>query len=304
MSASGHSASLRAIFFAFGANLAIALAKTAGALYTASGSMLAEAVHSYADTGNQVLLFFGLKQSQKPPDEKHPMGYGKNSYFWSFVVAVLLFTLGGVFSIYEGWHKLQHPEALHQGWVALVILGAAIILEMVSLFGCLNAINDVKGRKSIRQWLGTTRNAELVVVLGEDSAAILGLVIAFVFVALSAVTGNPVYDAVGSVCIGIVLIGVSLFVASRIKTLIIGATAEPAVREKIHQIITQDKNVTQLFNVITIQFGSSVMLAAKIKLPDTMSVKAAAEKVNMLELEIKKELPNIAWCFIEPDVED
>ncbi len=162
MSVSGHSASLRAIFFAFG-NLAIALTKTAGAIYTASGSMLAEAVHSYADTGNQVLLFFGLKQSQKPPDEKHPLGYGKNSYFWSFVVAVLLFTLGGVFSIYEGLHKLQHPEALHQVWVALVILGAAIALEMVSLFGCLNAIHDVKGRKSIRQWLGTTGNAELVV---------------------------------------------------------------------------------------------------------------------------------------------
>ncbi len=140
--------------------------------------------------------------------------------------------------------------------------------------------------------------------MGEDSAAILGLVVAFVFVALSAVTGNPVYDAIGSVCIGIVLIVVSLFVASRIKTLIIGTAAEPEIREKIHQIIMQDENVTQLFNVITIQFGSSIMLAAKIRLPDSMSVKAAVEKVNMLELRIKKELPGIAWCFIESDVED
>ena len=121
MSASGHSSSLKAIFFAFGANLAIAIAKTAAAIYTSSGTMLAEAIHSYADTGNQVLLYFGLKQSQKEPDEQHPLGYGKNSYFWSFVVAVLLFTLGGLFSIYEGWHKFHHPEALHQPWVGLLV---------------------------------------------------------------------------------------------------------------------------------------------------------------------------------------
>ena len=113
MSTAGHSSSLKAIFFAFGANLVIALAKTAGAMYTASGSMLAEAIHSYADTGNQLLLFFGLKQSQKAPDEEHPLGYGKNSYFWGFVVAMLLFSVGGIFSVYEGWHKLNHPEALH-----------------------------------------------------------------------------------------------------------------------------------------------------------------------------------------------
>ncbi len=266
--------------------------------------MLAEAIHSYADTGNQVLLFFGLKQSQKLPDEEHPLGYGKNSYFWSFVVAVLLFTMGGLFSIYEGWHKLQHPEALHQAWVALLILGAAIILEIISLLGCLSAINDVRSNKTFRQWLDTTRNAELVVVLGEDSAAILGLVIAFIFVALSVVTSNPTYDAIGSISIGFVLIVVSVFVAWRIKALIIGSAAEPGIRAKLNEIIEQDENVQHLFNVITIQFGSEIMLEAKIKLPDTMSMTTAVEKINLLELRIKKELPNIGWCFIEPDVDD
>ncbi len=304
MSASGHSSSLKAIFFAFGANLAIAIAKTAAAIYTASGSMLAEAIHSYADTGNQVLLFFGLKQSQKTPDEQHPLGYGKNSYFWSFVVAVLLFTVGGLFSIYEGWHKLQHPEALNQAWVGLLVLGAAIVIEIISLLGCLSAINDVRGDKTFSKWLKDTRNAELVVVLGEDNAAILGLIIAFVFVALSVVTDNPLYDAVGSICIGVVLIIVSVFVAWRIKALLIGTSAEPDIRNKINQIIDQEESIQQLFNVITIQFGSKVMLAAKIKLKNDLPMNAAIEKINTLEEKLKQELPSIGWCFIEPDVKD
>ena len=304
MSASGHSSSLKAIFFAFGANLAIALMKTAAAIYTHSGSMLAEAIHSYADAGNQVLLYLGLKQSQKQPDEKHPLGYGKNSYFWSFVVAVMLFSIGGLFSIYEGWHKLQHPEALNQAWIGLLVLGAAIIIEIISLLGCLSAINDVRGEKTFANWLKRTRNAELVVVLGEDSAAILGLIIAFVFVGISVLTGDPIYDAIGSICIGVVLIIVSIFVAWRIKALIVGTSAEPEIREKINQIIQLDENVEQLFNVITIQFGSKIMLAAKIKLPDAMPTKESVEKINVLEKKIKQQLPDVGWCFIEPDAED
>jgi len=304
MSASGHDSSLKAIFFAFGANFAIALMKTAAAIYTNSGSMLAEAIHSYADTGNQVLLYLGLKQSQKQPDEKHPLGYGKNSYFWSFVVAVLLFSVGGLFSIYEGWHKLQHPEALNQAWIGLLVLGVAIIIEIISLLGCLSAINDVRGEKTFVNWLMHTRNAELVVVLGEDSAAILGLIIAFVFVGISVLTGNPIYDAIGSICIGIVLLVVSAFVAWRIKALIVGTSAEPEIREKINQIIQLDENVERLFNVITIQFGSKIMLAAKIKLPDAMPTKELVEKINALEKKLKEQLPDVGWCFIEPDTED
>lgn len=304
MSASGHSSSLKAIFFAFGANLVIALMKTAAAMYTHSGSMLAEAIHSYADTGNQVLLYFGLKQSQKQPDEKHPLGYGKNSYFWSFVVAVLLFTMGGLFSIYEGWHKLQHPEALNQAWIGLLVLGVAIIIEIISLLGCLSAINDVRGEKAFNSWIKHTRNAELVVVFGEDSAAILGLIIAFVFVGISVITNNPIYDAIGSICIGVVLIIVSIFVAWRIKALIVGTSAELEIREKINQVIQQDENIERLFNVITIQFGSKIMLAAKIKLPDAMTIEESIKKINVLEKKLKEQLPDVGWCFIEPDNEN
>lgn len=217
---------------------------------------------------------------------------------------MLLFTVGGLFSIYEGWHKLHSSEALHDPWIALLVLGAAIVIEIVSLLGCLNAINEIRGNKTLRNWLKNTRNAELVVVLGEDSAAILGLVIAFVFVTLSIVTGDPFYDALGSIFIGIVLIIVSIFVAWRIKALIIGTAAEPEIRTKINEIIQQDENVERLFNIITIQFGSKIMLAVKIKLSDTMSMATAVEKINLLESKIKNELPNIGWCFVEPDVDD
>ena len=172
MASTTHSSTARAILYAFLANFGIALAKTWAAWLTGSGSMLAEAIHSYADTGNQVLLFLGLKQSQRPADAEHPLGYGKLSYFWSFVVALLLFSMGGVFSIYEGIHKLQHPEPLSQIWVAIVVLVLALILEGSSLFGALREIRKIRGVRPFREWLKHTRSSELVVVLGEDIGAL------------------------------------------------------------------------------------------------------------------------------------
>ncbi len=170
---SDHGSSLKAIFYAFLANLGIALAKLGAALYTHSGSMLAEAIHSFADCGNQVLLYIGLKQAQKPADAKHPLGYGRVTYFWSFVVALLLFSMGGLFSINEGWHKLHAHEPLNKAWVALLVLGVSVFLEFGSLMGCLREIQKLRGERSLGYWVRNTRNAELVVVLGEDVAALV-----------------------------------------------------------------------------------------------------------------------------------
>ena len=164
MSSSQHGSSTRAILYAFLANLGIAIAKTAAAVYTSSGSMLAEAIHSFADCGNQVLLYIGLKQAEKPADDKHPLGYGKITYFWSFIVAIMLFSMGGLFSIYEGWHKLHTPEPITQTWIALVVLGISIVLESFSLLGALREIRQVRGDKPLLNWLRHTSNAELVVV--------------------------------------------------------------------------------------------------------------------------------------------
>ena len=238
-----HGSSAKAILYAFVANLGIALAKLAASIYTHSGSMLAEAIHSFADCGNQVLLFIGLKQSQKPPDAKHPLGYGKITYFWSFVVALLLFSMGGLFSIYEGWHKLSAHEPLNKAWVALLVLGVSIGLEFGSLWAACARSTKLRKGKSLRYWVKHTRNAELVVVLGEDLAALVGLVLAFVFVALAAVTGNPMFDAIGSIVIGVVLVCVSIFIAIRIKGLIVGRSAEDDLQEAMRAEIAGDPDI-------------------------------------------------------------
>lgn len=301
---SGHESSARAILYAFVANLGIALAKLAAALFTKSGSMLAESIHSFADCGNQVLLYVGLKQSQRPPDADHPLGYGKLSYFWSFIVALLLFSMGGVFSIYEGWHKLSAHEPLHQPWIALLVLGGSILLESGSLAGCLREIRKLRGDRTLRQWLKSTRNAELVVVLGEDVAALIGLALALLFVALAVLTGNPVFDAIGSITIGVVLVCVSIFVAVRIKSLIVGRSAEEDLQRAIRDEIAADPAIRDLFNAITLHMGPQVMLAAKVRMAPGLPVEEAARHINQLERRLKARFPEIQWCFIEPDVED
>ena len=293
--------SARAILYAFIANLGIALAKLAAALYTKSGSMLAESIHSFADTGNQVLLYVGLRQSARPADERHPLGYGKTSYFWSFIVALMLFSMGGLFSIYEGWHKLQVHEGLNKAWVAISVLAVSIVLEAGSLAGCVREINKVRRGRSFRHWLRETRNAELVVVLGEDIAALVGLVLALLFISLAAATGNPVYDAAGSIAIGVVLICVSIFIAIRIKGLIIGRSAESDLRAALEELIRSDPAITELLNAITLQMGPQVMVAAKVRMLPDLPVERAAVHINQLEVRIKEKFPEVQWLFIEPD---
>ena len=304
MASSSHGGTARAILYAFLANGGIAIAKTWGAIVTGSGSMMAEAIHSYADTGNQVLLFLGLKQSGKAPDAEHPLGYGKLSYFWSFIVALMLFSLGGLFSIYEGYHKFMHPEPLNQVWIAILILSIAIVLESFSLAGCVREINIIRGKRAFRSWLEHTRNSELVVVLGEDIAALLGLVLALAFVSLTAMTGNPVYDAIGSMCIGVILIIISVFLAIRVRSLLVGRSADPMIQEAIDAIIRDDDDIVEVFNAITMQMGPDTLLAAKIRLRSGLDIDSAVREINELERKLKAEVPGLKWCFIEPDVTD
>lgn len=304
MVGSSHDSTIRAILYAFLANFGIALAKTWAAWLTGSGSMLAEAIHSYADTGNQVLLYLGLRQSQRPPDKEHPLGYGKLSYFWSFIVALVLFTLGGLFSIYEGYHKFSHPEPLSQIWVAIVVLVLAVILEGFSLFGALREIRKVRGNRPFRDWLQHTRNSELVVVLGEDIGAQLGLLLALGFLVIAAITGDPTYDAMGSMCIGVVLLVISFFIATRVKSLLVGRSADPEVQKVIDSVIHDHDGIVGVFNTITIQFGPDTMLAVKVKIRDDLNVNEAVTIINTLERELKKRIPNLKWCFVEPDNAD
>src|SRR5215218_2743714 len=193
--------SLKSILFALGANFLIALAKTGGAIFTGSSSMLAEAIHSYADCANQALLLWGLREGRRRPSPEHPLGYGKAIYFWSFIVALMLFSMGGLFSIYEGVHKLQVHEPLENAWVAIGILVFGIAAESVSLWGCLREVNKERGRQGLWRWFRSSRQSELLVVFAEDVAALGGLSLALVFIGVSMSTGNPAWDAAGSIAI-------------------------------------------------------------------------------------------------------
>ena len=298
---SGHS-SVKAIYYALAANFGIAVAKGIAAFITQSGSMLAETIHSLADCSNQILLLFGMKKATIPPDDEHPLGHGKAAYFWSFIVAMLLFSVGGLFSVYEGIHKLHVHEPLQKVWIALIVLGISIVLESMSLLGALSEIKKIRKDKSFFYWLKNTRSSELMVVMGEDIAAVMGLITAFVFVVLAHVLENPFYDALGSICIGVILLIVSLFLILRMKDLLIGKSADPEIQQAVYDHITSDNRIADVFNIITIQIGPYIMLAAKIKLKDTSDTKSACEAINAMERGLKQRVPDIKWSFIEPDI--
>ena len=203
----------KSIFLALGANFAIAVAKGVAAFITSSGSMLAEAIHSLADCGNQGLLLYGLKHSKKAPSPDHPLGYGRAIYFWSFIVALMLFSMGGLFSIYEGIHKLSATEPLNKPWIAIGVLIFGMIVEGGALAGCIREVNKVRGDRSLWTWFRESRRSELIVILGEDAAALCGLTFALIAVSLAMVTGNPIWDAIGSIGIGVLLVIVAFFIA-------------------------------------------------------------------------------------------
>src|SRR3954462_6704901 len=214
--------SVRTILYALGANLAIAAAKTAAAIFPGPSAMRAEAIHSYADSGNQGLLLWGMRQARRPPSPDYPLGWGKAVFYWSFIVALVLFSLGGLFSLYEGWHKLTEPQAISYPWVAVGILVFGLAAESVSLRACLHEVNKVRGNRTLWRWFRESRQSELVVILGEDLAALLGLALALVAVLITMITGDPMWDALGSIAIGVVLIIVAALIAIEIKGLLIG----------------------------------------------------------------------------------
>jgi len=266
--------------------------------------MLAEAIHSYADTANQLLLMLGLHRSRRAADREHPLGYGKVSYFWSFVVAVLLFSLGGLFSLYEGWHKLEAEGEIQNLGLAVGVLGVSILLECWSMWGCLREVNRIRGERSLWRWLQQSRSSELVVVFAEDLAALLGLSTALCFVVLAGVTGDRRFDAIGSMVIGALLVVVALFLAVRVKALLIGRSAAPEVVEAIEREIAREPMIEEVFNVITVQVGSQLMLAAKVRLAEGLGLEEACHHLNRLEKNLKRKIPEIGWSFMEPDLED
>ena len=295
--------SVRTIFYALGANLAIAAAKTGAAITTGSSAMLAEAIHSYADSGNQVLLLWGMKQATRPASADYPLGWGKALFFWSFIVAIVLFSLGGLFSLYEGWHKLRHPEDVNNPWVAVGILVFGLVAESISMRACLQEVNKVRGDRTVWRWFRESRQSELVVILGEDFAALLGLALALIAVLMTMLTGNAMWDGLGSMWIGVVLIVVAAGIGNEIMALLIGQSADPATVASLRRFVEAREGVDKVYRVLTLQLGTSMMVALKVK----VNAESAAElvsRINEVEAALRIEFPEIQWLFFEPDVTD
>ena len=301
---SGHADSTKAIYYALAANGSIAIAKFIAAFITSSGSMLAEAVHSSADCGNQLLLLLGIKRAKKPPTPDYPLGYGKETYFWSFIVALMLFSLGGLFSIYEGWHKLHEPEPLSYPLVALGVLGFGIIAEAFSMRGCIIEVNKIRGNQNLWQWFRQSRNSELVVIFGEDLAALLGLAFAFIAVSIAWATGNPMWDALGSIGIGVLLIVIAVLIGVEVKAMLVGQGVEESTRAEMRQFLLDQESVQGVFNVLTMQMGPDVMVAIKAQLKPQTSDTALIEAINHIESAFKAQFPQVMWLFFEPDIVD
>ncbi|MFD4422328.1 cation diffusion facilitator family transporter [Agromyces sp. NPDC058484] len=300
MSASGGT---KAIIAAFLANTGIAITKFIAWFFSGSSSMLAEAVHSVADAGNQLLLIFGGRQAKKAADKEHPFGYGRERYVYAFVVAIILFSVGGVFSIYEGIDKLQHPHALDVPWLPILVLSIAIVLESFSLRTAIIESNHVRGTQSWVEFVRRAKAPELPVVLLEDIAALLGLVFAFIGVGLTILTGNPLFDAIGTLFIGALLITVAIVLGIETKSLLVGEGATEADYAKIEQAILASDEAERIIHMKTLYVGpEELLVAAKVGFHADQRLLEVSTAVNVIEQRVREAVPAARIIYIEPDV--
>ena len=299
----GHEDSARAIVAAFIANLGIAVAKLVAFAFTGAASMLAESVHSIADTGNQGLLILGRRRARRPADEAHPFGFARERYFWSFVVAVILFTVGSMFALFEAVEKLRKPHELESvGW-AIATLVLAIVLETFSLRTALQEVGDARGSSSLWQFVIDTKHPDLPVVLLEDIGALIGLVFALAGIGLAELTGNPRFDAVGSLAIGLLLGGIAITLARQMKSLLIGEGAHPNVLRTIRERVEAGDKVRRLYGMRTEHYGpDDLLVAAKIDLDPDLTFPQVAKEIDDAEARVRADVPEARIIYLEPDV--
>ncbi len=294
----------RAIVAAFLANLGIALSKFVAFVLTGSASMLAEAIHSVADTGNQGLLFLGGKRARKAPTEEHPFGFGTERYFWAFIVALVLFTLGAMFAMYEGIQKLIDPHEFESPIVAFAVLGVAIVLEAWSLRTARHEATPSREGRTWWRFIRTTKSPELPVVLLEDTGALVGLVFALIGISLAEITGNARWDALGSVGIGLLLGVIAVVLAVEMKSLLIGEAVAPAVDTTIRDAILAGPEVTRIIHLRTQHLGpDDVLLAAKLEF-SSRSITDLADAIDTVEARVRTSTPIARLIYFEPDLYD
>lgn len=293
----------RAIVAALLANLGIAITKFIAFAFSGSSSMLAEGVHSLADTGNQLLLLLGGRKSRKVADDAHPFGYGRERYVYAFVVSIILFSIGGVFSLYEGYEKIKQPHPLENWWLPILVLLIAICLEGFSFRTAIKEANHTRGKDSIFQFIRHAKAPELPVVLLEDFAALIGLVLALLGVGLTIITGNPVFDGLGTLLIGVLLVLVAIVLGIETKSLLVGEGASPADAAAIRDAINAHPEVEALIHIKTLYLGpDELLVAAKIALARTKTLTDIANSINEVEASIRAAVPSARVIYLEPDI--
>jgi cation diffusion facilitator family transporter len=294
----------RAIIAALAANLGIALTKFVAWLLTGSSSMLAEAIHSVADSGNQGLLLLGGKRSTRQATPEHPFGYGRERYIYAFIVSIVLFSVGGLFALYEGYHKIQHPEAIESWqWVPVVVLVIAIGLEGFSFRTAIKESNHTRGTTSWVAYVRRAKAPELPVVLLEDAGALVGLVFAFIGVVLTLITGNGVWDGIGTIAIGALLVTIAVILAVETKSLLVGEGANPEDVRSIERAILAGPGVERIIHMKTLHLGpEELLVAAKIAVPRTERADEVARHIDETEARIRAALPIARVIYLEPDI--
>lgn len=298
-----HEGSTKAIIAALIANLGIAITKFVAYLISGAASMLAESVHSLADTTNQFLLILGGRQAKKAASAEHPFGYGRSRYVYAFIVSVVLFTVGGVFSIYEGLDKLQHPHELENIWIPIIVLVIGIGLEGYSLRTAIRESKPFKGNRSWFQFIRRAKSPELPVVLLEDTAAELGLLFALIGVGLSALTGNPVWDAIATLAIGVLLVVVAIILGFEMASLLIGEGASQSEVYKIRKALEAVPEVTKVIHMKTLFLGpDELLVAAKIGIAKSATGEEIAQAIDSAEANVRNQVPVARVIYLEPDI--
>ena len=295
---------MKAVVAALAANLGIAVSKLVAFAFTGSSSMLSEGIHSVADSGNQILLLIGNKRSKKAADAHHPFGYGRRRYVYGFIVSIVLFLVGGVFSLYEGLHKWQHPEGLEDWWIAVLVLLVAIGLESMSFRTAIKEANLSRGKRSLFRFVRDARQPELPVILLEDAGALVGLVFALLGVGLAVITGNGRFDAVGAMAIGSLLVVIAIFLSIEMTAMLVGEAALPEEVEAIRTALESSPGVERVIHLRTVHVGpDELLVGAKIAVKHSNTGREIAEAIDEAEAALRTAVPTARYVFLEPDID-
>jgi len=295
---------MKAVIAALLANLGIAASKFIAFFFTGSSSMLSEAIHSCADSGNQILLLIGNKRSKKAPDARHNFGYGRRRFVYGFIVSIVLFLVGGVFSLYEGIHKIQHPEKLEDAWIAFLVLFVAIALESLSFRTAIKEANHARGTRSFPRFLRDARQPELPVILLEDAGALVGLVFALFGVTMAVVTGDGRWDGVGAIIIGLLLVVIAIFLSMEMSAMLVGEAALPEEVEAIRLALESSDGVLRVIHLRTVHTGpDELLVAAKIAVAHSTTGAEIAQDIDDAEVKLRAAVPTAKYVFLEPDID-